>query len=176
MNALFQILFLPNFTIEDPHILVTTRLEGKAQISEPNYPPLSTLLWQPGLIINAHETAIPIDFYDETRIEILRLLITAFSEDLNESNILGFGRMLTVAVSVRRPMSDAFTFSLLNVVLGKSKYFSFKAIELLIVIYYIHIRQIANYVYQVKTLLGLSFRCLPFQEPKPHYSIHVFSC
>ena len=74
MNSIFHLLFLPDFTIEDPNMDFNEQDLGSQSFK-------SALLWAPG--VGCAEKALAAGSqYDRNRIEILRLLLAACSDSL----------------------------------------------------------------------------------------------
>ena len=76
INTLFHILFLPDFTIEDPHIEF---VETDATSNEFR----SSLMWSSGVGSAGHvRTPLTSATLDRNRLEVLRLMLSAFCETL----------------------------------------------------------------------------------------------
>ena len=76
INTLFHILFLPDFTIEDPHIEF---VETDATSNEFR----SALMWSSGVGSAGHvRTPLTSAALDRNRLEVLRLMLSAFCETL----------------------------------------------------------------------------------------------
>jgi hypothetical protein len=70
VNAMFHLLFLPDFTIEDPHIDFNV-----GDINSKEFK--SALMWAPG-VGSTEKSVVTSSEFDDNRIEILRMMIAAF--------------------------------------------------------------------------------------------------
>jgi hypothetical protein len=107
VNTIFHLLFLPDFTIEDPNMEF-----NETDIDSPAFK--EALMW------NDHSvtTSTP---YDSNRIDILRLMLTTFCDSLyqNADSYDSCASLwLEVATSIEAPYSEIVFHSLLNSVLG----------------------------------------------------------
>lgn len=74
VNAVYHLLFLPDFTIEDPNMdfkesdLLSHRFK-------------SALMWAPG-VGSPEKTVVNSTQYDQARVDVLRLMIALFSDSL----------------------------------------------------------------------------------------------
>lgn len=102
MNSIFHLLFLPNFTIPD---------------NETNMPKM----WALGIGSLGEQTIVSSTQYDTNRIEILQIMIAAFSEtlyDTTDSYDSCANHWLEVATNVDIPNVSIFFNSLMNTALG----------------------------------------------------------
>lgn len=114
VNTLLHLLFLPEFTVEDPNV--------EFKESDVNTMEFKTaLMWAPG-VGSTEKSIVSSSQYDENRVEILRLMIAVFSDSLYQSaeNYDHCKSLwLEVATSVDAPYAEIVFFSLMNTVLGK---------------------------------------------------------
>ena len=114
VNTLFHLLFLPDFTVEDPNIEFSE--------SDVNTKEFKTaLMWAPG--VGSTEKAVTNSTqFDSNRVDILRVMIAAFCDSLFQSAD-GYDSCaslwLEVATSVDAPYAEIVFYSLMNTVLGK---------------------------------------------------------
>jgi hypothetical protein len=113
INALFHLLFLPEFTIDDPHMEFT---EKDFHTNEFRV----ALMWSSG-VGSMEKTVVNSTQYDNNRIEILRLMIAAFSDALYQhpdtfDNCASY--WLEVGTSADVPYAEIVFYSLMNTVLG----------------------------------------------------------
>jgi hypothetical protein len=114
VNTIYHLLFLPDFTIEDPNVDF-----NENDVDTPAFK--SALMWAPG-VGSVEKTVVTSTQFDINRAEILRLLISAFSDSLfqNPDTYDSCGSLwLEVATSVDAPYAEIVFNSLMNAVLGK---------------------------------------------------------
>ena len=113
VNTLFHLLFLPDFTIEDPQTEFTERDLNTIEFK-------SALMWSPG-VGSVEKTVVSSSSFDCNRIDILRVMIAAFSDSLYQSADTYdscASMWLEVATSVDAPYAELIFYSLINTVLG----------------------------------------------------------
>lgn len=113
INTLFHLLFLPDFTMEDPNTDFTEADIGTIEFK-------SALMWAPG-VGSVEKSVVVSTQFDKNRLEILRLMVAAFSDSLYQSpeNFDTCGSLwLEVATSVDAPYAEIVFYSLINTVLG----------------------------------------------------------
>lgn len=113
INSIFHLLFLPDFTIEDPNMDFNEQDLGTQTFK-------SALMWAPGVGC-AEKTLANSSQYDKNRIEILRLMISSFSDSLyqNPDTYDSCESLwLEVGTSPDVPYAEIAFCSLMNVVLG----------------------------------------------------------
>lgn len=113
INTIFHLLFLPDFTIEDPNIEFT---ESDVNTNEFK----TALMWAPG-VGSIEKSIVHSSQYDINRIDILRLLIATFSDSLYQSaeQYDSCGSLfLEVATAVDAPYAEILFYSLMNTSLG----------------------------------------------------------
>lgn len=113
VNTLFHLLFLPDFTIEDPNIDFT-----ESDIQTPEFK--SALMWAPG-VGSVEKSVVSSTAYDQNRVEILRLMVSTFGDVLYQSpdNFDPCGSLwLEIATSSEIPYAEIVFYSLMNTVLG----------------------------------------------------------
>lgn len=113
INTMFHLLFLPDFTMEDPQIEFTENDIGSIEFK-------SALMWAPG-VGSAEKSVVGSTQFDKNRVEVVRLLIAAFSDSLYQTpdNFDTCGSLwLEVATSVDAPYAEIVFYSLINTVLG----------------------------------------------------------
>ena len=113
VNTLFHLLFLPDFTIEDPQTEFTERDLNTIEFK-------SALMWSPG-VGSVEKTVVNSSSFDGNRIDILRVMIAAFSDSLYQSADTYdscASMWLEVATSVDAPYAELIFYSLINTVLG----------------------------------------------------------
>ena len=110
---MFHMLFLPDFTMEDPNVDFTESDIGSAAFK-------SALMWAPG-VGSVEKSVVGSTQYDSNRIDVVRLLVAAFSDSLYQSpeafDTCG-SLWLEVATSVDAPYAEIVFYSLINTVLG----------------------------------------------------------
>ena len=115
INSIFHLLFLPDFTIDDP-----TSDFGEDDVDSPAFK--AALMWAPGVGTSSmHKTMTNSTAFDINRIEVLRLMVAAFCDALfqNPERFDPCGSMwLEVATSVDAPYADIVLCSLMNTVLA----------------------------------------------------------
>jgi hypothetical protein len=115
INTLFHLLFLPDFTVEDPNIEFS-----EADIDTKEFK--TALMWAPG--VGSTEKAMNASSqYDGHRVDVLRVMIAAFSDSLFQSAETYDScksLWLEVATSVDAPYAEIVFYSLMNTVLGTS--------------------------------------------------------
>jgi hypothetical protein len=113
VNTIYHLLFLPDFTIDDPN-----EDFDESDVDTPAFK--SALMWSSG-IGSQEKTVVSSTQYDATRVEVLRLLIAGFSDSLfqvAESYDSCASLWLEVATSVDAPYAEIVFNSLMNTVLG----------------------------------------------------------
>ncbi len=113
VNTIYHLLFLPDFTIEDPNVDF-----NENDVDTPAFK--SALMWAPG-VGSIEKTVVTSTQFDTNRAEILRLLIGAFSDSLfqNPDSYDSCASLwLEVATSVDAPYAEIVFNSLINAVLG----------------------------------------------------------
>jgi hypothetical protein len=70
VNAMFHLLFLPDFTIEDPHIDFREEDINSKEFK-------NALMWAPG-VGSTEKSIVGSTEFDNNRIEVLRMMIAAF--------------------------------------------------------------------------------------------------
>jgi len=157
INSIFHLLFLPDFTIEDPN---TDFNEDDLQTQQFK----TALMWAPG-VGSSEKSVFSSTPYDKNRIDILRLMISAFSDSLyqNPDTYDSCSSMwLEVGSSVDTPYAEIVFYSLMNVVLGKIFFFKSLMIDYInfnshtFIYIYIYIYELKNFV------LLISFQSPPF--------------
>ena len=114
VNALFHLLFLPEFSIEDPHLEFTEEDINSKEFR-------AALMWSPG-VGSVEKTVVNSTQYDLNRIEILRLMIACFCDALYQqpdSFNCCSSYWLEVATSADVPYAEIVFYSLMNTVLGR---------------------------------------------------------
>jgi hypothetical protein len=114
INALFHLLFLPDFTIDDPNVDFS-----EDQVNSPEFK--MALMWAPG-VGSSEKSVTTSTQYDTIRIDILRLMVASFSGALYQSpesydSCSSF--WLEVATSADVPYAEIAFYSLMNTVLGE---------------------------------------------------------
>lgn len=113
INSLFHLLFLPDFTIEDP-----ARDFREDDLNTPAFK--AALMWAPGVGCNEKSVNVSTQF-DKARIDVLRVMIACFSDALYQSPE-GYDSCrslwLEVATSADVPYAEIALYSLINTVLG----------------------------------------------------------
>lgn len=113
VNTIFHLLFLPDFTIEDPDVDF-----NESDINTKEFK--AALMWAPG-VGSLEKTIAGSTQFDRNRIDVLRLLIVSFCDSLYQ-NADSYDSCrsywLEVATSVDSPYAEIVCFSLLNTVLG----------------------------------------------------------
>lgn len=113
VNSVFHLLFLPDFTIEDPQQdfkeedLITHRFK-------------SSLMWAPG-VGSPEKSVTGSSQFDKTRCDVLRLMVALFSDSLYqrpEAYDSCRSPWMEIATSVDVPYGEVVFSSLINVVLG----------------------------------------------------------
>eukprot|EP00600_Ochromonadales_sp_CCMP1393_P014832 CAMPEP_0175001240 /NCGR_PEP_ID=MMETSP0005-20121125/3024_1 /TAXON_ID=420556 /ORGANISM="Ochromonas sp., Strain CCMP1393" /LENGTH=931 /DNA_ID=CAMNT_0016256105 /DNA_START=25 /DNA_END=2820 /DNA_ORIENTATION=+ len=113
VNTIFHLLFLPDFTVDDPNVEFTEK-----DINTPEFK--SALMWAPG-IGSSEKTIVNSTQFDHNRIDVLRLMICAFCDSLYQAadNYDSCASMwLEVATSADAPYAEIVFYSLFNTVLG----------------------------------------------------------
>ena len=113
VNSIFHLLFLPDFTIEDPN---TDFNEDDLHTQKFK----TALMWAPG-VGSIEKSVVTSTQYDRNRIDILRLMISAFCDSLyqNPDTYDSTSSLwLEVGTSVDAPYAEIIFYSLMNVVLG----------------------------------------------------------
>lgn len=113
VNTLFHLLFLPDFTIEDPNM---TFEEGDINTQAFK----TALMWAPG-VGSTEKAVVSSTQYDGNRVDVLRVMIAAFSDSLYQSADTYdscASMWLEVATSVDAPYAELIFYSLMNTVLG----------------------------------------------------------
>ena len=113
VNALFHLLFLPDFTIEDPAVDFAAEDANSKEFK-------GALMWAPGVGCE-EKSVVGSTQYDLNRIDILRLMIAVFSDPLyqdpNNFDCCG-SYWLEVGTSADVPYAEIAFYSLINIVLG----------------------------------------------------------
>lgn len=113
VNTLFHLLFLPDFTIEDPNIEFNENDINTKEFK-------TALMWSPG-VGSTEKAVVSSSQFDSNRVDILRLIIAAFSDSLYqsaESYDSCQSLWLEVATSADAPYAEIVFYSLMNTVLG----------------------------------------------------------
>lgn len=113
VNSIFHLLFLPDFTIDDPNIDFNEEDLQTQQFK-------TAIMWAPG-VGSSEKSVVVSSSYDKNRVDILRLMIAAFSDSLyqNPDTYDSCASMwLEVGTSVDAPYAEIVFYSLMNVVLG----------------------------------------------------------
>jgi hypothetical protein len=113
INSLFHLLFLPDFTIEDP-----PRDFREHDVNTPAFN--AALMWAPGVGCNEKSVNSSTQF-DKARIDVLRVMIACFSDALYlppETYDSCRSLWLEVATSADVPYAEIVLYSLINTVLG----------------------------------------------------------
>ena len=116
INTLFHLLILPDFTVEDPNVEFK-----ESDIDTKEFK--TALMWSPGVGSTA-KAVVSSSQFDSNRVDILRLMLAAFSDSLYqsaESYDSCHSMWLEVATSVDVPYAEIVFCSLMNTVLGKSE-------------------------------------------------------
>lgn len=114
VNTIFHLLFLPDFTVEDPNAEFT---ENDIDTNEFK----TALMWAPG-VGSTEKTVVSSTQFDANRVDVLRLMIAAFSDSLYQpadSYDSCKSMWLEVATSVDAPYAEIVFYSLMNTVLGE---------------------------------------------------------
>lgn len=114
VNTLFHLLFLPDFTIEDPNM---TFEEGDINTQAFK----TALMWAPG-VGSTEKAVVNSTQFDGNRVDVLRVMIAAFSDSLFQSADTYdscASMWLEVATSADAPYAELIFYSLMNTVLGK---------------------------------------------------------
>ena len=114
VNTLFHLLFLPDFTIEDPNMEFNENDINTTEFK-------TALMWAPG-VGSTEKPFINSTQFDNNRIDVLRVMIAAFSDSLYQSadSYDSCASMwLEVATSVDAPYAEIVFYSLMNTVLGE---------------------------------------------------------
>lgn len=115
INAMFHLLFLPDFTIEDPNVDFNDEDVKSQQFK-------NALMWSPG-VGSVEKTVVGSSQYDLNRIDVLRLMVAAFCDSLYQhpdSYDCCQSYWLEVGTSADVPYAEIVFYSLINTVLGKS--------------------------------------------------------
>lgn len=116
VNTVFHLLFLPDFTIDDPNVEFSER-----DIDTPAFK--TALMWAPG-VGSMEKTVVTSSQHDNNRIDVLRMMIAAFCDSLYQraDHYDSCASLwLEVATSVDAPYAEIVFNSLMNTVLGKIK-------------------------------------------------------
>ena len=111
VNAIFHLLFLPDFTIEDPQ-----KDFSDEDIHTQEFK--NALMWAPG-VGSQEKSVVSSTEYDMNRVEILRVMIASFSEALyqNPDTYDSCASIwLEVATAADAPYAEVVLYSLLNTV------------------------------------------------------------
>jgi hypothetical protein len=114
VNTIFHLLFLPDFTIEDPNVEFNENDVNTQEFK-------AALMWAPG-VGSTEKTVVNSTQFDTNRVDIIRLMIAAFSDSLyqNADTYDSCASMwLEVATSVDAPYAEIVFYSLMNTVLGE---------------------------------------------------------
>ena len=113
VNALLHMLFLPDFTIEDPNVDF-----GEEDINTKEFK--QALMWASG--VGSFEKSVTLSTaYDNNRIEVLRVMLSAFCDPLFRPPAKFepcASLWLEVATSSEAPYAEIVLYSLMNTVLG----------------------------------------------------------
>lgn len=113
VNTLFHLLFLPDFTIDDPIIDFSE--------NDVNTPEFKTaLMWAPG-VGSIEKSVVNSTAFDQNRVEVLRLMVSSFSDSLYQSPDefdCCSSIWLEIATSAEIPYGEIVFYSLINTVLG----------------------------------------------------------
>lgn len=113
VNTMYHLLFLPDFTVEDPSVDFNENDINTTAFK-------SALMWAPG-VGSVEKTVTASTQFDLNRVEILRLMIATFSDSLYQQadHYDSCASMwLEVATSVDAPYAEIVFYSLMNTVLG----------------------------------------------------------
>jgi hypothetical protein len=113
INSIFHMLFLPDFTIEDPNVDFREEDINSKEFK-------AALMWAPG-VGSSEKSVTSSTQYDVNRIEVLRVLLAACCDPLFHSPDCFDScdsLWLEVATSNDTPYSEIVLYSLLNTVLG----------------------------------------------------------
>lgn len=113
VNAVFHLLFLPDFTIEDPNMDFTEDDLNSKEFK-------SALMWAPG-VGSTEKSVVSSTQFDKNRIDILRVMISSFCDALYQSpdSYDSCASMwLEVGTSADAPYAEIVFYSLMNTVLG----------------------------------------------------------
>lgn len=113
INTVFHLLFLPDFTIEDPDTDFSEKDVDTVEFK-------TALMWAPG-VGSVSKSVSNSSSYDQNRIEVLRLMVSIFSDALYrspEEYDPCDSLWLEIATSVEIPYAEIFFNSLMNTVLG----------------------------------------------------------
>ena len=113
VNALYHLLFLPEFTIDDPNIDFKVEDINKKEFKR-------ALMWAPG-VGSTEKSIVSSTVHDKNRIEVLRVLLSTFSGALYHSPDTYdpcTSMWLEVATSADAPYVELVFYSLVNTVLG----------------------------------------------------------
>lgn len=113
VNTLFHLLFLPDFTIEDPNVAFE---EGDINTQAFK----TALMWAPG-VGSTEKAVVNSTQFDSNRVDVLRVMIAAFSDSLYQSADTYdscASMWLEVATSEDAPYAELVFYSLMNTVLG----------------------------------------------------------
>lgn len=131
VNTLFHLMFLPDFTIDDPNTEFVD-----SDVETPAFK--NALMWAPG-VGSVEKTIASSTQFDTNRIDILRLMIASFSDSLYQSadNYDSCASLwLEVATSVDAPYCEIVFYSLVNTVLGNFFFLAFKSIFEVNILFY----------------------------------------
>jgi hypothetical protein len=115
VNTLLHLLFLPDFTVEDPGVDFKESDVDTIEFK-------SALMWAPG-VGSSEKTIATSSQFDGNRVDILRVMIAAFSDSLYQSAETYDpckSLWLEVATSADAPYAEIVFYSLMNTVLGTS--------------------------------------------------------
>lgn len=113
INAMFHLLFLPDFTIEDPNMDFNEEDLHSQEFK-------SALMWAPG-VGSSEKSVNSSSQYDKNRVDVLRLMIAAFSDSLFQNPDTYdpcSSYWLEVGTSADVPYAEIVFCSLMNTVLG----------------------------------------------------------
>jgi hypothetical protein len=119
VNTVFHLLFLPDFTIEDPNVEFSEN-----DVDSPAFK--QALIWN-------DRTVTASSPYDINRVEVLRLMLATFCDSLYQHADRYdscASLWLEVATSVDAPYAEIIFHSLLNSVLGKENFFVYFSVLL----------------------------------------------
>ena len=114
VNSVLHLLFLPDFTIEDPQIDFNNPNVSYTQEFK------NALMWAPG-VGSAEKSVVSSSEYDMNRIDVLRLMIATFSDSLYQ-NPDTYDSCASVwleeVTAIDTPYVEIVFYSLINTVLG----------------------------------------------------------
>ena len=130
VNTIFHLLFLPDFTIEDPDVDF-----NESDINTMEFK--AALMWAPG-VGSLEKSIVGSTQFDHNRIDVLRLLIASFCDSLYQhadSYDSCRSYWLEVATSVDSPYAEIVCYSLLNTVLVRVLYTLYSYTRIIVYLY-----------------------------------------